>query len=200
MRYRPAAAILLLAAAARAAAAPDYSSPEKTWAAVCAALKAEDLAGFRAGFHASSETSRLFLAAYSDMTVTTFRLASAIELVPNGKASSERLKGVYADLVKAGENRKTEITGLGQDEAKWSRTVKTATGERTEIMYFKKINNRWLIDVESSYALDTAEGRKAAEDFIDNAKKQLPRLKKVIEDIQANRVKSLDDLRQRLSE
>lgn len=196
--------ILLLSAAAHAAEAPapaDYSSPEKTWATVCAALKAEDLAGFRAGFHTSGELSRLFLTAYSDLTVTTFRLASAIELVPNGRASSERLKGVYTDLVRSGEGRKTEITGLGQDEAKWSRTVKNEKGEeRVEVMYFKKRNGRWLIDVEASYALDTPEGRKSAEAFIESAKQQLPRLKKVIEEIQANRIKSLDELRKRLAE
>jgi hypothetical protein len=202
MRHFAIAAFLLLVpAAARAADAPaDYSSPEKTWSTVCAALKNENLTAFRAGFHASSEISRLFLAAYSDMTVTTFRLANAIELVPGGKASSERLKGVYTDLVRSGENRRTEITGLAQDEAKWSRTVKTDHGDRVEVMYFKKINGNWLIDTEASYTLDTADGRKAAEDFLANAKKELPRLKKIIEDIQANRVKSLEELRRRLSE
>jgi hypothetical protein len=189
------------AASAAPGAAADYSSPDKTWATVCAALKNQDLDAFRACFHTSSELSRLFMAAYSDTTVTTFRLATAIELIPGGKASSERLKGVYTDLVLSGLNRTTEITGSLQNEAKWSRVVKTDKGEdRTEIMYFKQVNDKWLIDTERSYLLDTSEGRKAAEDFLDSSKKQLPLLKKIITDIQANRVRSLDELRRRLSE
>jgi hypothetical protein len=198
---RPSLLLLVpLLAAAAEPPAPDYSSPEKTWAAVCAALKAEDLPAFRACFYSSSEMSRLFMASYADLTVTTFRLANAIELVPNGKAASEKLKAVYSDLVRSGENRKTEITGLAQDQARWSRTIKTDSGDRTEVMYFKKIDGKWLIDTESSYALDSAAGRKAAENFLENAKVQLPRLKKVIEDIQANRIKSLEELSRRLNE
>jgi len=180
--------------------APDYSSPEKTWATVCAALKAEDLAAFRAGFANSSELSRLFMSAYSELTVTTFRLATVIDLVPGGKPVGVKLQGVYTELVKSGEGRKTAYIGLGDREAKWSRTVQTEKGPHDEVMYFKKVDGKWLIDTENSYALDTSEGRKAAEDFIESSKKQIPLLKKVIDDIEANKIRSLEDLRKRLTE
>jgi len=186
--------------AAETRPAPDYSSPEKTWATVCAALKDEDLSAFRACFNNTNEMSRLFMASYSELTVTTFRLANVIDLIPEGKSLSPRLQAVYTDLVNSGKDRKTEYVGLGDREAKWSRVVKTEKGPHEEVTYFKKVDGKWLIDTESSYALDTPDGRKAAEAFIESSKKQIPLLQKVIADIQANKIRSLEELRRRLTE
>ena len=180
--------------------APDYSSPEKTWNTVCTALKAEDLTAFRACFANSSEMSRVFMSSYSELTVTTFRLANVMDLVPGGKPLSVKLHAVYTDLVNSGKDRKTQFIGLGGRQAKWSRTVPAEKGPHEESMYFKKVDDKWLIDTENSYALDTPEGRKAAEEFIESAKKQIPLLHKVIDDIQANKIRSLEELRRRLAE
>jgi hypothetical protein len=201
-RSMTAIAVAALALSVRAAdtrPAPDYSSPDKTWATVCAALKAEDLTAFRACFSNSNELSRLFMASYSELTVTTFRLANVIDLIPGGKDLAPKLQAVYTDLVDSGKDRKTEYVGMGDREAKWSRTVQTPKGPREEVTYFKKVDDKWLIDTESSYALESPEGRKAAEDFIESSKKQIPMLQKVIDDIQANKIRSLEELRRRLT-
>src|SRR5262249_4818029 len=87
-------------ATTRAATQPDRSSPEKSWTAVLASLRANDLPAFRACFHNTNELSTLFLNAYSDFTLATFQLADAVALLgEEGKAMSDKLQSAYTDLV-----------------------------------------------------------------------------------------------------
>ncbi len=67
-------------------------------------------------------------------------------------------------------------------------------------MYFKKVKGQWLIDTTLSYGLDGAAGRKKAEDFITSVGVEIPLMKKIIADIQANKIHSLEELRKRLAE
>jgi hypothetical protein len=187
-----AAAAVVFVAQTRPATRPDLSTPEKTWAAVCVALKAGDVAGFRGCFYNTNEISRVFMAAYSDMTVTTFQLAGATaKLGPDGRALSKKLEGVYDELVASGRGRTTTIAG---ETAQWSRT----TAGTKEVMYFRQVNGRWLIDTEQSYSLDSAEGRKAAEDLVASAEKQLPVLKGIIADVAAGKITTLEEVRKRM--
>jgi len=66
------------------------------------------------------------------------------------------------------------------------------------VIYFRKVKGKWLIDTEESYSLDTAEGKKAGESFVTTSTKTVTLFKKVIADIQAGKITSLDELKARL--
>src|SRR3569832_2693323 len=51
----------------------DRSTPAKTWAALCAAVKGGDLEGFRASCYNKNEISKLFMDAYSDTLISSFK-------------------------------------------------------------------------------------------------------------------------------
>jgi hypothetical protein len=178
--------------------APDFSTPEKTWASVCEAVRGEDLAGFRSCFHNATEISKLFMDAYSDTTVTTFSLAHATaRLGEQGKQLGQRLESVYTDLVESGKGR---VTKIDRENATWSRTVTDARGgKHVEVMYFRKVEGKWLIDTEQSYGLGGAEGRKSAEDFIAQSKQQLPALKGIVGDVREGTIQSVAELRTRMA-
>ena len=177
--------------------AVDRSAPDKTWAALCAAVKAGDLAGFRACCYNKNEVSRLFLEAYSDSVVTTFQLAhAAANLGAEGGALSRNLEASYTDLVKSGENRTALLAG---DSIKWVKTVTTKEVVAEEAMYFRKVGQEWLLDIEQTYSLNTAEGRKTAEDFVASAGPTLKTLKGVIADIQAKRITTVQQMRARMA-
>jgi hypothetical protein len=177
--------------------AVDRSAPDKTWAALCAAVKAGDLAAFRACCYNKNEISTLFMDAFSDTLVTTFQLAAAMApLGADGQAMAKDLQSTYDDLVKTGQNRKAVING---DSAKWVQTVASEKLVAEQVMYFKKVGKEWLLDTEMSYNLNAADGRKAAEDFIAGSAPTLKALKSVIADIKAKRITTVAQVRARLS-
>lgn len=177
--------------------ADDHSAPEKTWAAMCAAIKAGNLQAFRACCYNHNEISRSFMDAYSDTLVTAFQLATGTEkLGDEGKTLSKSLQSTYQEMQHAGENRRTEIDG---DEASWIQTEKLQNVTTQKVIYFRKKDGQWLMDTNRSYALDTAEGRKAAEDFIASSAPQLKLLKSVVADMQSGKITTVDALRQRLA-
>ena len=183
----------------RAAAKPavDRSAPDKTWSALCASVKAGDLAAFRACCYNKNEISTLFMDAYSDTIVTSFQLAAAVaKLGAEGQTLSKNLESSYTDLVKSGENRTAQITG---DSARWIRTVAASNVTAQETMIFKKVGNDWLLDTEQSYNLTSADGRKAAEDFIASAAPTLQTLKAVIADIQSRKITTVQQMRDRMA-
>jgi hypothetical protein len=175
----------------------DRSSPDKTWAALCAAVKAGDLKAFRACCYNKNEVSTLFMNAYSDSVVTTFQLAhAAANLGTEGVALSKNLESSYTDLVKSGQDRKALLAG---DSIKWVKTVTTKEVVAEEAMYFKKTGPEWLLDTEQTYNLNTAEGRKVAEDFVTSSGPTLKTLKAVIDDIQAKKITTVQQMRTRMA-
>jgi len=184
--------------AAEAQGAADHSSPEKTWATLCAAVNRGDVNAFRACFSNRNEISTLFLEAFSDLTVTTFQLANATaDLGEEGKAISARLATTYTDVVKNGEGRKTEISG---EEASWTKTVHTATGDGENSIYFRHVHGEWLIDTAESYNLNSAAGRKAAEDMMEATGPQVKKFKEIIEAIKTKKITTVDQMRAKLEE
>jgi len=178
-------------------AAVDRSAPDKTWAALCAAVKAGDLAAFRACCYNKNEISTLFMDAYSDTIVTSFQLAAAVAMLgPDGRTMSNNLEAAYTDLVKSGENRQARISG---DAAQWVRTVAASNITAQETMFFKKVGGDWLLDTEQSYNLNSAEGRKAAEDFIASAGPTLKTLKAVHADIESKKITTMQQMRERMA-
>jgi hypothetical protein len=175
----------------------DRSSPEKTWTALCNSVKAGDLAAFRACYYNKNEICSLFMNSYSDTVITSFQLANAVTpMGADGIAMAKTLQAEYNDMVKSGQNRKTTITG---DTAKWVQTLTSEKVVAEQTMYFKKVGNDWLIDTEQSLNLNTAEGRKGAEDFIASAEPTVKALKTVIADIQAKRITTVAQVRARMS-
>ena len=175
----------------------DRSAPDKTWAALCAAVKAGDLAAFRACCYNKNEVSTLFMEAYSDTVVTTFQLAGVVgKLGAEGQTLGKNLESTYMDIVKSGENRQAVITG---DSARWIRTVAASNVTAQETMYFKKVGGDWLLDTDQSYNLNSADGRKAAEDFIASASPTLKALKAVIVDIEAKKITTVQQMRERMA-
>jgi hypothetical protein len=175
---------------------PQHATPEKTWASICDALKEGDLDRFRAGFYNSSEVSRLFMETYSDVTVATFDLARATAMLgEKGKHMGARFESVYTELVQSGENRKAEVTG---DRAKWVHTVKPPKGTPDDVIYFKKVKGEWLIDTVETYELDTDAGRQAAEKMLESVPPMTTLLKSVAADIRTGKIKTVEQMQQRL--
>ncbi len=176
--------------------APDHSAPEKTWDSMCAAIKAGDLTAFRAGCFNRNEMATVFMDAYSDSVITTFQLAAAVaKLGEDGKQLSLKLESTYNDLKKVGDHRKLQIDG---DKALWI-DIQPGDTAADKIMFFRKVEGEWLLDTERSYALDTADGRKAAEAFMATSIPQLKLLKGVIVDIDAQKITTLEQMRDRLA-
>lgn len=181
--------------------AVDRSAPDQTWAALCAAAKAGDLAGFRACCHSDGELAKLFMEAYSDSVVTSFQLANAVaQLGEEGKDMNKSLESTYAELVATGQNRKTIVKG---DTAQWVQTVAAGRGagggavaERS--MYFRLVGKEWLLDTDQSYALNTSDGRKDAEAFIKDAGPAMKLLKGVVADIKAKKITTVQQMRERM--
>jgi hypothetical protein len=210
MRYLPHTLFLLLTATTLAASpttlpatlpstqpakTPDRSSPEKTWAALCAALKAGDLEAFRANFHSKTEQARVFVETFSDLSITTFALSKDVALLGDqGKELAKTFEKTHTDLVKNGENRTAEIKG---DIAKWSRPKKA--GQPDDAMQFKLINGEWLLDTVNSYALETDEGRESAQQLIDSAPKITAAIKAIGQDIRNKKITTIDQMRKRLA-
>jgi hypothetical protein len=177
--------------------AADHSTPEKTWAGVCAALKTGDLESFRGGFYNRNEIAKMFMDAYSDATVTTFDLAGAIErLGKDGQQMRRNFATVYTDLVKTGENHKSETVG---ELIRWTREEKTDKGTSQEIIFFKQVKNQWLIDTVETYGLDTDAGREGAEKLIVSLPKITATLKQVAADIRSGKITTVDEVRKRLA-
>jgi len=179
-------------------AAVDRSTPAKTWAALCAAVKAGDLAGFRASCYNKNEISKLFMDAYSDTLISSFQLATAVaKLGAEGQTLSKSLQSsAYDDLVKSGQNRTTKIDG---DSAQWIQSVTSTQISAQQTMYFKKVGNDWLLDTEKSYGLDTSDSRKGAEEFIKDSDATLKQLHGVITDIDAKKITTVQQMKDRMS-
>jgi hypothetical protein len=175
----------------------DRSSPEKTWTALCNSVKAGDVGAFRACYYNKNEVCTLFMNAYSDLVVTSFQLATAMApMGADGQAMANDLQSAYTDMVKTGQNRKTTITG---DTAKWTRTHGNERLSAEEFMLFKKVGTDWLVDTEQSLNLDTAEGRKSAEDFVTSSAPTLKALKSVLADIRAKKITTVAQVKARLA-
>jgi hypothetical protein len=182
--------------AATQAANPAHASPEKTWASICDALKEGDLERFRSGFYNGSEVARLFMETYSDVTVATFDLARATAaLGEKGRHMGEKFESVYTELVQGGENRKAEVTG---DRIKWVHAKKPEKGAPDDVIFFKKVKGEWLIDTVATYELDTDAGRQAAEKMIETVPPMTALLKSVAEEIRAGKIRTVEQMQQRL--
>jgi len=177
--------------------AVDRSTPDKTWAALCAAVKAGDLESFRAGCYNKNEIAKLFMDAYSDTLITTFQLATAAaKLGADGQALSKTLQSTYDDMVKSGQNRTTRISG---DSAEWVQSIVSGKAVAEDKMFFKKVGNQWLLDTEQSYNLYAADGRKNAEAFIKESEGTLKQLKSVIADINAQKITTVAQIKARMA-
>ena len=185
--------------ATQAASRPavDRSTPEKTWSAICTALKAGDLESFRAGFYNRNELSKMFMEAYSDATVTTFDLAGAIErLGKEGQQMRQNFASVYTDLLKTGEDHRAETVG---EFIRWTREAKTDKGPSQEIIFFKQIKGQWLIDTVETYGLESDAGREGAEKLIGTLPKVTANLKQIANDIRSGKITTVEQMRKRLA-
>jgi hypothetical protein len=57
----------------------------------------------------------------------------------------------------------------------------------------------WLIDTVETYELDTAAGRTAAEKLLETVPPMTQRLKDVAADIRSGKIKTVEEMRKRLS-
>jgi hypothetical protein len=177
--------------------AADHSAPDKTWAAMCAAVRAGDRQAFRDCCYNHNEISSLFIDAYCDTIVTTYQLAQATAgLGDEGKKLSADFQTTYNDLVKIGENRKVDAD---EETAVWIPADPAVKVVGQRVLYFKRVNGEWLLDTNRSYSLDSADGRKVAEGFLASTGPQLKLLKAIVAELQAGKITSVQQLRERLS-